>query len=150
MANTYTRLLYHVVFSTKYRAPVLQPAYRKELFRYFGGIAHAKGFILLEVNGVEDHVHLLVSIPAAMSVAKCVQLLKGNSSRWLHQVYGWDEFNCWQTGYGAFSIGSSQVDRTAAYIRNQEEHHRIQKFEDEYVGFLEANGIAYDPQYLFD
>ena len=150
MANTYTRLVYHVVFSTKRRQPTLTDDLCKRLYPYFGGVAREKGMTLLEIGGVEDHVHLLVGIPAALAVASAVKYLKGNTSRWLHLTFGWDEFNCWQEGYGAFSIGSSQIGRTAQYIRNQKEHHRTEGFENEYIRFLESNGIEFDRRYVFD
>ena len=150
MANTYTRLNYHVVFSTKRRQPTLQPAIRERLYPYFAATGREKGIAVVEVGGVEDHVHLLIGIPAAMAVAKGVQLLKGNTSRWLHNTFGWDEFGCWQEGYGAFSIGSSQIDRTVHYIRTQEDHHRQESFEIEYIRFLDTHGIEYDPKYVFD
>ena len=150
MANTYSRILVHVVFSTKRRQPVLSAEVRARLLPYLGGIAENIGIQLIAANAVEDHVHLLIALKPSMPVSRAVQLLKGNSSHWLHREFGWDEFECWQVGYGAFSIGASQVDRTAEYIRNQETHHKAERFEGEFTHFLQSNGVSFDPQYVFD
>src|SRR5919201_6941998 len=98
----------------------------------------------LAIGGAVDHVHMLVSLPATLSVAKALQLLKGNSSKWIHETFPKPHAFEWQEGYGAFSIGVSGVDDTVAYIRNQAEHHRTQSFREEFRAILERHGFDYD------
>jgi REP element-mobilizing transposase RayT len=102
----------------------------------------------LAVGGTADHVHILVSLPGTLSVAKAVQLLKGNSSKWIHETFPKLADFTWQQGYGAFSIGISGVEKTAAYIRNQAEHHRKRTFHDEFAAMLRKHGLDYDERML--
>lgn len=99
------------------------------------------------VGGTENHVHILLSLPATMPVAKAVQLVKGASSRWMNEKHAGD-FG-WQEGYGAFTVGISQRDNTIAYIRSQAEHHRKRSFEEEFLAFLKKHRVEYDPQYVW-
>jgi len=99
------------------------------------------------VGGTENHVHILLSLPAIMSVAKAVQLVKGASSRWMNEKHTRDF--AWQEGYGAFTVGISQKNHTIAYIRSQAEHHRKRSFEEEFLAFLKKHGVEYDPQYVW-
>ena len=148
MANTYTSLNYHVVFSTKNREPWLESGIRERLWPYIGGIARDNGMKALEVGGVADHVHLLLSIPASMAVSKAVQLTKGGSSHWLKDTFPKLGGFSWQDGYGAFTVSQSQLDVVHAYIRNQEEHHRTRTFEEEYRAFLKKNHVDFDDRNL--
>jgi REP element-mobilizing transposase RayT len=103
----------------------------------------------LAIGGTSDHLHTLISLPATMSVAKAIQLLKGGSSKWVHDNSpGYQKFS-WQEGYGAFSVSASQKDKTIAYIRGQKEHHRRRTFQDEFLEFLDKHGVEYDPRYVF-
>lgn len=102
----------------------------------------------LAIGGVSDHVHMLLSIPTTLSTAKAVQLLKGNSSKWIHQTFPKLRTFEWQEGYGAFSIGISAVDATIAYIRNQTEHHRTHTFREEFMSMLRRHGFEYDERIL--
>ena len=102
----------------------------------------------LAVGGAADHVHVLLSLPPTVSVAKAMQLLKGNSSKWIREIFPKIRAFAWQEGYGAFSIGVSGVDTTVAYIRNQAEHHRTRSFREEYVAMLKKHGFAYDESML--
>ncbi len=97
----------------------------------------------LSIGGVEDHVHMLLSIPSTMSIAKCVQLLKGNSSKWLHETFRDLPAFEWQEGYGAFSIGMTRVHDTTRYIKRQAEHHKRFTFQDELAVFLQKHGVRY-------
>jgi REP element-mobilizing transposase RayT len=148
MANTYTSLNYHVVFSTKNREPWLDHGIRERLWPYLGGIARDNGMKALEVGGVADHVHLLISIPASMALAKAVQLIKGGSSHWLKDTFPKLHGFSWQDGYGAFTVSQSQLDGVRQYIRNQEEHHRTKTFEEEYRAFLTKHHVEFDDRYL--
>jgi putative transposase len=105
------------------------------------------GFLVIANGGMEDHVHLLIQLPAAIALAKAVQLLKGSSSRWINE-HG-DKF-AWQEGYGAFSVSASNLDTVKRYIANQESHHRKTTFEQEFIAFLKKHKIEYDPKYVFD
>ena len=145
MAHTYTSNLVHCVFSTKERASLIREPER--LWQYFVGIARAKGMATLAVGGTGNHVHALIVLPPTIALAKAVQELKGNSSKWMNEIGG--GFG-WQRGYGAFSISESGKDAVVAYIRGQKEHHRKWTFEQEYVSLLKKYKIEYDPRYVFD
>jgi putative transposase len=118
----------HAVWSTHRRQAVLGPEIRERLSPYLGGIAPDNGMKALAISGVSDHVHALVSLPATLSISKAVQLLKGNSSKWMHETFPKLPNVSWQEGYGAFSIGISSIEETVDYIRGQEEHHRTRTF----------------------
>ena len=146
MSHTYISELVHVVFSTKGRAHTITPEIQERLWSFLGGIARKNGFKALAVGGTADHVHMLISLPATMPLAKAVQLLKGGSSKWLNEMIK-PRFE-WQQGYGAFSVGISQENATISYINSQEEHHRIHNFEDEFLAFLRRHRIEYDSRYV--
>lgn len=120
---------------------------RKSLWPYLGGIARRYEFKVIESGGVDDHVHTLISLPATMDVARALQLLKGGSSKWIRETRR--DF-AWQTGYAAFATSTSLLDKTLDYIRRQEQHHKKLDFKTEYIRFLKANHIEYDPRYVFD
>jgi len=142
MGHTHTKSLFHCVFGTKHRHQSIPPDVQPRLWPYIGGIARTNGMTALAVGGVADHVHVLLSIPATVPLAKAVQLLKAGSSKWLHDSFPAMHGFAWQEGYGAFSIGVSQVEDTIAYIQRQAEHHRARTFEQEFVLFLKRHGIA--------
>jgi putative transposase len=142
MANTYTSLHYHVVFSTKNRQPFLIESIRGRLFAYLSGIARKNGMNAFEIGGVADHVHLLLSIPASLAVSKAVQLLKGGSSHWLKETFPNLNDFAWQDGYAAFTVSQSQLDDIRAYVRSQREHHRTKTFAEEYRAFW--SGIIFN------
>ncbi|MEQ1859774.1 MAG: IS200/IS605 family transposase [Chthoniobacteraceae bacterium] len=150
MANTYTSLNYHIVFSTKRREPWLTEPIRERLWPYLGGIARENGMSALEVGGVADHVHILLSAPAVIAVAKAVQLIKGGSSHWIKDVFPELAEFAWQDGYGAFSVSHSQLDAVRDYIREQPDHHRTRTFAEEYRAFLERHEVGFDERYLLD
>jgi REP element-mobilizing transposase RayT len=133
----------HVVFSTKERRPWITPDIQDRLWPYLGGIARENKMKALKVGGVEDHVHVLLSLPSTLDIAKAVQLLKGNSSKWIHETLPKLKTFEWQEGYGAFSIGVSGVEDTIKYIENQAEHHRKQSFKDELKAFLKKHELEY-------
>lgn len=148
MTNTYINLLVHTVFTTKNRQPYINPQLRERLYPYMGGIARENDFKTLCISGVADHVHIVLSLNASLQIAKSVQLIKDGASKWIHETFPEQKFFAWQEGYGAFSIGVSQMDATRKYIENQEEHHRKISFHDEYLEFLRKNNIAYDEKYV--
>ncbi len=138
----------HCVWSAKNRDPSLHSKLRERLWPYLGGIARENKMKALAIGGAADHVHIVLSLPATLSVAKTVQLLKGNSSKWIHETFpGMRSFE-WQEGYGAFSIGVSAIDATKAYIRNQAEHHRRRTFREEFERILRKHGFDFDESML--
>jgi Transposase and inactivated derivatives len=142
--HTFTSIVIHCVWATKNRGPYLTSVLHERLWPYLGGIARENGMKMLAIGGVSDHVHLLISIPPKLAVSKAVQLLKGNSSKWIHELFPNLRAFEWQEGYGAFSIGISAVDATIAYIRNQTEHHRTRTFREEFMSMLQRPGFDYD------
>lgn len=145
MSHTYVSDLVHCVFSTKHRQNAIAPDKLADLWSYLGGIARKNGFKALAIGGTENHVHILLSLPATMPLAKAMQLLKGGSSKWMNDNGG--EF-AWQEGYGAFTLGISQQANTVHYINTQAEHHQKRDFDAEFVAFLKKHGIDYDPKYV--
>lgn len=150
MPSTYTNLLYHIIFSTKNRTPLITDELKEELYKYIGGIVRAEGGIQIEIGGIEDHVHILAKIKPSISVSEMLNKIKANSSKWANdhkmklRKFGWQE------GYAAFSVSESQAPSVAEYIRNQEEQHRKQTFQEELIAMLKRHGIQYDPKYLWD
>jgi REP element-mobilizing transposase RayT len=136
------------VFATKLREPLLKREVRERLWPYLGGIARENGMKAMAVGGVADHVHILLSLPATLSLSKAMQLLKDNSSKWIHETFSTLHQFSWQEGYGGFSIGISGVDETCAYIRDQEEHHRTRTYREEVIMFLQRHGLHFDDAML--
>jgi len=149
MAHSFTSSLFHCVWSTKNREKTITADLEGRLWPYLGGIARENDMKALAIGGVEDHVHLLHSLPSSLAIAKAVQLLKGGSSKLVHDTFPEYHSFAWQEGYGAFSIGISQVDATVAYIQRQKEHHRQRTFQEEYLEFLKKHGIEYDPRFVW-
>jgi putative transposase len=149
MPHSFVSTYVHCIFSTKGRLPLINPDLQLRLWPYIGGIARENGIKAIAIGGVEDHVHALLSLPAAIAVAKAVQLIKGGSSKWLHEGFPALKDFAWQEGYGAFSIGRSQVDANVEYIRRQKDHHRKKSFQEEFLQLLDKHGIEYDVRYVF-
>ena len=150
MAHTYTSSLFHCVWSTKERHRLITAELQERLWPYLGGIAKQNRMKALAIGGVEDHVHVRLSLPTTISISKALQLLKGGSSKWVHDSFPAHGHFAWQEGYGAFSIGIAQTDDTVVYIDRQAEHHRQRSYQDEFLAFLQKHQIAYDPQHLWD
>ena len=148
MPQSLSRILIHLVFSTKNREPWLKNEIRERLWPYLGGIARENGMKALEVGGVADHVHLLLSIPASIALSKALQLIKGSSSHWMKDTFPNIAGFAWQDGYGAFTVSQSQLDAVREYIRTQEEHHRTRTFAEEYRAFLERHQVEFDDRFL--
>ena len=150
MSSTCFQSYYHCVFGTKRREQFIATDIQPHLYAYMGGIAKNHKIVPIAIGGMPDHVHLLLQMPSTLLVPRAMNLIKGSSSKWMNECYGNQFWFDWQDGYGAFTIGHSQVNRTVAYIRNQEEHHGKFTFEYEYMKFLKKNGVEYDPKYLWD
>lgn len=149
MPRTYTQLLSHVVFSTKERRATLTPKLRATLFPYMAGIIQQLGGIALLINGVADHVHILLSLPANAAPSEFIGKLKANSSKWVHESFPEHRDFAWQLGYSAFSVSFSQKQGVLDYIAGQEEHHAKKSFQEELIAFLKKHAIEYDERYVF-
>ena len=128
---------------------LLSKELRIRLYPYISSIADKNDFKTLDIGGTDDHVHILLSLNPDLSVSKAVQLLKGNSSKWIHDNFTDLNMFSWQGGYGVFTVSKSQMDIIQKYIANQEEHHKKMGFEEEYIELLKKNNIDFDPKYLF-
>lgn len=150
MPATFTNLLYHIVFSTKQRESLISDEFREELYRYIGGIIRAEDGILLEIGGVEDHVHILAKLKPTMTVSEYLNKIKANSSKWANENKKSARRFAWQEGYAAFTVSESQVPKLRDYIRNQREHHKKISYQDEFIALLEKHGVNYDSRYIWD
>jgi REP element-mobilizing transposase RayT len=150
MADSYASLYYHIVFSTKQREPWISQEIEQRVWSFVGGIADKFGMTPLRVGGLEDHLHVIVSIPTTMAVSRAAQLLKGGSSRWIRSTFPELTAFGWQDGYGAFTVSASMLPATLAYVENQRARHEAMSFEQEYRVILDRHGISYDARYLLD
>lgn len=142
MAGTYTNLLYHLVFSTKGRYPLIGSDFKDDLYAYIGGIIRGEGGIVLEIGGMPDHVHLLAKFKPVVSVSEMLMRIKANSSGWVNEERVRFRKFGWQDGYAAFSVSESQVELVRHYIQSQEAHHRGQSYQDEFRALLDRHGVG--------
>ena len=149
MAQTLVSLMVHVIFSTKNREPFITPEIEPELFAYIGGILKNHESRLLDAGGTADHVHLLISQSKNLSLSSLMKDVKKDSSSWIKTKGQLFRNFHWQDGYGAFSIGKSDIPELKKYIERQKEHHRKRTFQEELIAFLDEYGIAYDERYLW-
>lgn len=149
MANTYTSLYYHIVFSTKNRLAWITPEIEERVWAYIGGIARHHRMTAIQIGGIEDHIHALVLAPPVLAPSQMAQYLKGDSSKWIHEEFPDLRGFAWQEGYGAFTVSKANVEGSVRYIQNQREHHQTQTFQEEYLEFLQRQGIDYDERYLW-
>ena len=147
MSHTYTNLLTHVVFSTKDRSELITDEIKPELHAYLGGLIKELKGKPIAINGVGDHVHLLVSLPPTISLSDALRFIKANSSKWVTDKFG-KPFK-WQKGYGAFSVSRSNVETVVKYIQNQEQHHRKFDFRTEFIEILRKSEVECDEQFLW-
>jgi putative transposase len=148
MPNTYTQLLFHVIFSTKHRQRTLPDEHRESLYRYIWGIHKNLNCHLYRIGGIDDHVHILTSLPTTLSVANHLKEVKTGSSRWLKEQAEFPRFEGWQDGYGAFTATFAAKDSLIEYIKDQAEHHRTESLLDEYRRLLREHGVSFDERYL--
>ena len=148
--STFTNLLFHIIYSTKYRKPLIKEAWQDELYGYIGGIIREQKGTLLKIGGTDDHVHILAKFSPTIAVSDMLRLIKTNSSKWVNERDDvLDRFN-WQPGFAAFSVSESLSPKVDKYIGNQVEHHRHKTFKEEFLEMLEKHGIAYDERYVFE
>ncbi|HXI23592.1 MAG TPA: IS200/IS605 family transposase [Pyrinomonadaceae bacterium] len=149
MANTYSQIYIQTIFAVDGRLSLIRPEFKEELYKYMTGIVRNSKQKLIAINGMSDHVHILIGLKPSMALAGLVQDIKVDSSKFINKkkwVHG--RFN-WQEGYGAFSYGHSQLDKIINYIRNQEKHHRRRTFKDEYLAWLQKYEVTFDEKFLF-
>jgi putative transposase len=149
MPSTHTSLYYHIVFSTKYRVANIAESWQERLHSYLGGIVRGMGGTAVEIGGTSDHVHLAVRLKAIHRLADVIRDLKTNSSKWAHDIIGASHFG-WQDGYGAFSVGKSQLAGLIHYIRGQRNHHQRKTFKEEYLDLLNENGVEFDERFIWE
>lgn len=150
MANTFSNLFYHILFSTKGRKDLIGQEIEERVWAYIGGIARNHEIIAVQVGGIENHIHVLIMAKPKFAPSQIVQWIKGESSRWIHETFPELRSFEWQDGFGVFSVSKSNVSDVVDYIKNQREHHAKQTFEEEYISMLKLNGIEYDERYVFD
>lgn len=150
MAGTFSQIYIQYVFAVKGRKNILHSDWRQEVFKYIAGIIKNKGQKPIIVNGVADHVHILVGLKPNMCISDLVRDIKNNSSNFINDQNWIKEKFSWQEGYGAFSYSQSQIEHVYQYIENQEEHHRKKSFKEEYLDYLKKFEIEYDERYIFE
>jgi putative transposase len=148
MPSTHLSLHYHLVFSTKNRVPLIAEEWRTNLHSYLGGTVKGIKGVPLAIGGIEDHVHLLVGLRATHRLDYVLRDIKADSSTWVHKVVGQKEFE-WQSGYLGLTVSPSHIERVRNYVLNQEEHHRRESFQEEYVELLRLSAIEYDERYVW-
>ena len=151
MANTYSQIYIQTVFAVKNRSALIQKEWRSDLFAYTTGVFEGKGQKVLATGGVADHIHVFWSYQdLTISIPNLVMEVKKATNAWIKDNRLSPYLFAWQDGYGAFSYGRSQIDEVCKYVLNQEEHHKKQTFQEEYLNFLEKFAVPYDERYLFD
>ena len=148
---THQHLLYHIVFSTKDRRPLLQDnSFRDDVWSYMAGVAKNLDGFAVDIGGYFDHAHLLVHIPAKIAVSEFVGKVKANTSKHINENRNAVLKFHWQDGYGAFTVSRSQASAVTQYIKSQMEHHAKRSFKDEFLAMLKKHEIDYDPRYVWE
>ena len=150
MSQSLAKNLVHLIYSTKNREPCFDREVQVRLFAYQAGILNEWESPAVVIGGVSDHVHALFVLSKNHALAKVIEEVKKGSSKWLKtQGSEFRDFH-WQAGYGAFSVSQTNVDEVRRYIEQQEEHHRVRSFQEEFLAFLKRHGMEYDERYLWD
>ncbi|MBP1618348.1 MAG: tnpA [Bacteroidetes bacterium] len=150
MGQSLVKNYIHIVFSTKYRAPMIYPPYESELHHYLGGVCKNLECLPIKIGGYTDHIQILCMLSKKISLMKLVEEIKSHSSKWFKTKNESLRNFYWQDGYGAFSVNPSEVDTVIAYIENQHEHHSKKTFQDEYRAFLKKYQVEYDEKYVWE
>ena len=149
MASTFSNLNFHIVFSTKGRAPVVRADIRPRLYQYIGGIVRSEGGVLSEMDGTNDHVHMLVRLRPDSAIADLLRVIKSRSSGWIHETFPDSRAFAWQEGYGVFSVSESRCATVRRYIARQQAHHERQGFQAELRTLLRRHNIEFDERYIW-
>jgi putative transposase len=150
MPGTYSQIYIQVVFAVKGRENLIDSSWKEELNKYIAGIITNKGQKSIIVNGMPDHIHAFIGLKPSMAISDLVRDIKSNSTNFVNENKFSPGYFSWQEGYGAFSYSRSQIDQVYKYILNQEEHHKVRTFKDEYLELLKKFKIEYDTKYLFE
>jgi REP element-mobilizing transposase RayT len=150
MGQSLVKNYLHIVFSTKYRQPLIQESIEEELHSYLGGICNNLECHVIKVGGYTDHIHILCMLSKKVALMKLMEELKSHSSKWIKTKGAAYSTFSWQNGYGAFSVNPAEVERVIQYIANQKVHHRKKAFKTEYQEFLEKYELPYDERYVWD
>ena len=148
--STFTNLLFHIIYSTKYRKQTIRTQWQNDLYGYIGGIVRDQKGTLFKIGGVEDHLHLLIKLSPTIAISDVLRKIKSNSSKWINERSDVTRKFEWQSGYAAFSVSESQMPAVAEYIANQAKHHRKKTFEEEFLAILKKHNIEFDMQYVFE
>lgn len=148
MANTYTKIYIHIVFAVQNRASLIKVSWKDELYKYITGIVQNHKHKMIAINGVADHIHILIGYKPNQNLSDLLQDIKGSSSGWINSRNFVRGKFVWQEGYGAFSYSHSDIDNVVKYIANQEEHHRKRCFDDEYIELLKKFDIEFNEKYV--
>lgn len=149
MANTYTQIHIHFVFAVKFRDGIIQSKWKEDLYKYMSGIIQNNNHKLLAINGMPDHIHILIGLRPAQSISDLMKEVKQSSSKWINQNKLTNGHFEWQEGYGAFFYSKSQINQVVSYIQNQELHHKKKTFKEEYLDFLVKFEIDHDEKFIF-
>ena len=150
MPATFSKILLHLIFSTKNRALTIKPDLHDRLYAFFGGIVRDERGTSLCTGGTPDHVHLLVRWRTDAPIADLLRNVKSRSSKWMHETFPEQRDFAWQAGYAVFTVSQSQSEHVRQYIAEQQEHHRGKSFQEEFIEFLKAHEIEYDERYIWD
>ncbi len=149
MANTYTQVHLHLIFAVQFRRALIHYSWKERLYQYITQIIQRHKHKVMVINGMPDHLHIVIGMRPQQSLSDLMQVIKSGSSGWVNeQNLTPVKFN-WQAGYGAFSCSKSQLPMLINYVKNQEIHHRKKTFMEEYEGFLQAFEVEYDERYIF-
>jgi REP element-mobilizing transposase RayT len=150
MPQSLSKIYLHIIFSTQDRKPLLFQELQEELYSYLASACNAHGSYASKIGGTTNHVHVATTLPRTISVSKLLEEIKKSSSKWIKTKDTRLNTFSWQKGYGAFSVGQSQLKSLIDYIRHQETHHRRKSFQEEYLEFLKRYKIEYDERYVWD
>ncbi|MFH2143502.1 MAG: transposase [Bacteroidota bacterium] len=146
--STYTQIIYQIVFGTYKHERTMQGDRKEELYKYITGILTNKKCHLYRINGMEEHLHIVTHLHPSVALANLVKDIKLASSKWIKENKIFSQFNDWQDGYGAFTYTIKEKDRLIEYVKNQQAHHKIKTFREEYIELLKENGVEYDEKYI--
>ena len=150
MPQSLSKVILHIIFSTKDREPWLNSQVRPRMHAYLATICRDQGAELAHVGGVADHVHIVATLPRTLSQAELIEKIKKASSKWIKTLDGRFRGFFWQRGYGTFSVSPSQLDAVVQYVTSQQEHHRTRTFQQKYRELLRRHGVDFDERYVWD
>lgn len=150
MPQSLSKVIVHVIFSTKDREPWLGSEVRPRMHAYLATVCRDLGAEFMHVGGVADHVHIVTTLPRTVSQAQLIEEIKKTSSKWIKALDARYRGFFWQRGYGAFSVSPSQLDSVVQYVKTQQEHHRTRTFQEEYSELLRRHGVDFDERYVWD